>query len=153
LTSVGLVLLVLGLHERLRAASPALSAAAGAFGYLGAGLLILNWGYQYAEFHRIGISAPAFAERTVATNVVYDATNNTAFFALGVWILLVSWAALRRGGAPRWLAYAGVLVGALNLAALFGVPFGLLLNIVWFIAIGVTLLQQRSTALEAANAR
>ena len=80
-------------------------------------------------------------------------TINTAFFALGVWILLISWAALRRGGLPRWLAYVGVLAGALNLAALFYVPFSLLLNIVWFIAIGVTLIQQRSTALEVASAR
>jgi len=46
LTSLGLALLVLGLHERLRASSPALSAAASVFGYLGTGLLILNWSYQ-----------------------------------------------------------------------------------------------------------
>jgi hypothetical protein len=145
LASVGLILLVLGLHERLRTNSPALAAAASTFGYLGVGLLILNWSYQFAEFHRIGLATAAFAERTVATNVVYDATNNTAFLALGVWMLLLSWAGILRGGLPKPLAYFGLLAGALNLAALFNVPFGLLLNIIWYIAIGVVLLRQPTT--------
>jgi Domain of unknown function (DUF4386) len=67
LSSVGvsvsavLIVLVLALHERLRAASPALVAAATAFGYLGAGLLLLNWSFQHAPFSLIGSAPPALA--------------------------------------------------------------------------------------------
>jgi hypothetical protein len=153
LASVVLIMLVLALHERLRATSPALSAAASAFGYLGTGLLILNWSYQYAEFQTIGRAVPRFAEQTVPTGVMYTATNGSAFLVLGVWMLLLSWAALRQGGLPRSLAYFGLLAGALNLAALFDVPFGPLLNIIWFVAVGVVLLQRRSVATQAGSAR
>jgi hypothetical protein len=109
LASMGLIMLVLGLHERLRASSPALSAAVSAFGYLVVGLLILNWSYQYAEFHTIGLASPTFAVQTVSTGVLYDATDNSAFLALGVWMLLLSWVALRRGGLAKPLAYVGVV--------------------------------------------
>jgi hypothetical protein len=143
-----LIVLALALDERLRAGSPALVAGATAFGYLGAGLLLLKWSFQHASFTMIGSASAAFAASRVP-GVWYDATNRSAFLALGLWMLLLSWAALRRGGLPRALAYVGVLAGALNVAAIFDVPFGLLLIAVWFVAVGVALWQRRPTVSRA----
>jgi len=150
LTSVVMILLVLALHERLRTASPALSAAASAFGNLGTGLLVLNWLVQYAMFSMIGSVTPAFAEQAFpAVGVIFNMTSGGAHFTLGLWTLLISTAVIRRGGFPRALAYFGLLVAVLDMAALFGVPFGELFDGIWFIALGVILFQNRSVAIQA----
>jgi hypothetical protein len=70
----------------------------------------------------------------------------------GIWVLLISWAALRAGGLPKVLNYLGVVVGAAGivsivppLAEMFIYIFALG-QIVWFIWLGITLLRGRTSA-------
>ena len=72
----------------------------------------------------------------------------------GLWVLLVSWAALRVGGLPRALNYLGVVSGVAGLITVvpvlgeLGAIFGLGL-IVWFVWLGIVML--RSNPGEAAQ--
>ncbi|MGB7095408.1 MAG: hypothetical protein WBD62_12270, partial [Anaerolineales bacterium] len=65
----------------------------------------------------------------------------------GIWILLLSWAALRAGELPRILNYLGVAVGVAGiisvvpaLAEIFIYIFALG-QIVWFIWLGIVMLR------------
>ena len=74
-----------------------------------------------------------------------------AIFDLFMWVLLISWAALRGGGLPRLLNYFGLLVslagvitivpGLSDVGAIFGLG-----SIVWFAWVGIVLLRSRSNA-------
>jgi hypothetical protein len=81
----------------------------------------------------------------------------------GLWVLLVSLAALRAGGLPKGLNLFGLLIGAVGILSL--VPgltdltgvFGLS-QIIWFVWLGIVLLQssrsvssQRLTSAFEAN--
>jgi len=66
----------------------------------------------------------------------------------GLWTLLVSWAALRTGGLPRFLNYLGLVVGLVGLVStipglsdLVGI-FGMS-QLVWFVWLGIILSRQR----------
>lgn len=69
----------------------------------------------------------------------------------GIWVLLVSWAALRAGAFPRVLNYLGVVIGVAGI--LSTVPalimltdvFGLT-QIVWFIWLGIVMLRTSPSA-------
>ena len=69
----------------------------------------------------------------------------------GVWILLVSWAALQTGGLSKALNYLGVVIGVAGI--LSAIPalgmltdiFGLT-QIVWFIWLGIVMLRSRTSA-------
>lgn len=67
-------------------------------------------------------------------------------FLGGLWVSLVSWAALRSGGLPRALNYLGLVVGLFGL--LSALPGLLMLNglfgmsqIAWFVWPGIVLLR------------
>ena len=60
----------------------------------------------------------------------------------GLWVLLVSWVALRSGALPKALGWFGVVIGVAGLASVVpplhdaAIAFGLL-QIVWFVWVGV----------------
>ncbi len=65
----------------------------------------------------------------------------------GLWVLLISWAALRTGGFPRTLNYLGVVIGVAGLLTvvpalgeLGGAIFGLG-SIAWFVWLGIVMLR------------
>jgi hypothetical protein len=70
----------------------------------------------------------------------------------GLWVLLVSWAALRAGGLPRALNFYGVVIGVAGLFSIvpalevLGVIFGLG-SIVWFAWVGIVMLRGRPSAV------
>jgi hypothetical protein len=66
--------------------------------------------------------------------------RNGGSFAAGLWVLLLSPAALRRGGPPRALSYYGAFAGAVNIAALFGAPISFVVAVPWNLWIGLVLL-------------
>jgi len=141
--------IVLALYGRLRALSPGLIATATFFGAIGTAMLLLNAIGQYAEFHAFSSLSTTVAEQAQPYgSIAYDATNEAGEVGLGLWALLLSWAVVSRGGLPRWLGYFGLLVGAADLLMLIGLPIGLLLSIVWFIAVGVVLLRAPSVAAQ-----
>ncbi len=67
----------------------------------------------------------------------------------GVWVLLVSWAALRTAVLPRALNYLGLTAGAAGLITVIpaleavGAVFGIGL-IIWFAWVGVVLLKEET---------
>jgi len=156
-TLVGLVLIisslvvapvVLALRARLRDLSPGLVGAATLFGAIGAALLLLNAVGQYAEFREFGLVPRLVAEQAEPyANIAYAATTGAAQIGLGLWTLLLSWVALKHGGLPRWLGYAGLLIGVAYFAVLAGPPIGQLLSIPWFVTVGITLMRSPTAML------
>lgn len=146
-----LVVLSLALHERLAGGSSALVRTATAFGLIWAGLVIAS-----GMIYNIGM------ETVVALNAADPAQAATVWLAIeavftglgggvevvgGIWVLLLSWAALRNGGLPRPLNYFGLLVSAAGLVTVVpalgeigAMAFGLS-QIVWFAWLGIALLR------------
>jgi Domain of unknown function (DUF4386) len=152
---VFLVVLVLALHERLKAGSPAMAQTAAAFGLIWAGLVIAS---GMLIINDLGVVAdlydkdPAQAATVwLALSSVEEGLGGAIELPGGLWVLLLSLAALRAGGLPRALNYLGVVIGAAGiltvvpaldvLAAVFGLGF-----IVWFVWVGIVMLRSRPGA-------
>jgi hypothetical protein len=145
-----LVVLLLALHERLKAGSPAMVQAATAFGLIWAVVvfasgMVFNIGME-TVIDLLG-KDPAQAESVwLAVNSVSIGLGGGNEIVGALWILLLSWAALRAGGLPRALNYLGVVIGVAGLLTLvpaleiMGVIFGLG-SIVWFVWVGIVMLR------------
>jgi hypothetical protein len=151
-----LVVLALALYERLKTGSPAIMQTATAIGLIWAGVVIAS-----GMICNIGIDNvvdlygqdPAQAASVwVAIDSVRDGLGGGNEIVGGLWLLLVSWAALRAGGLPRALNYLGVVIGVAGI--LSAVPplggltdvFGLS-QIVWFIWLGIVMLRSSPSAV------
>ena len=145
-----LVVLVLALYDRLKTSSPAIMQVATAIGLIWAGLVIAS-----GMIANIGIenvvnlynTDPAQAAPVwVAIDSVRDGLGGGNEIVGGVWILLVSWAALQAGGLSKALNYLGVVIGAAGILSAFpglrdvGMIFGVF-QIVWFIWLGIVMLR------------
>ncbi len=151
---VFLAVLALALHERLKLAAPATMQVATAFALVWVGLVIAS-GFVFnvgaADAAALYGSDPAGAASMLAAiGAVQDGLGGGVELVGGLWVLLLSWAALRRGGLPAALNYLGVVVGVAGiltvippLGELGGMVFGLG-QIVWFVWLGVVLLRARS---------
>lgn len=148
---VVLAVLALALHRRLQEGSPALVTAATAVGLLWAFALVasglvFNAGMAAAVGLHPGDPAGATALWQAVEPVANGLGGSGGEFLGGLWVLLVSVAALRAHGLPRTLGWLGLAVGAVGLASV--VPplgdavyaFGLL-QIVWFAWLGAALLR------------
>ena len=150
-----LVILALALNERLKTSAPAMMQIATAIGLIWAGVVIAS-----GMIANIGIenvvnlynTDPAQAAPVwVAIDSVRDGLGGGNEIIGGVWILLVSWAALQTGELSKALNYLGVVIGVAGilsaipvlgeLASVFG-----LTQIVWFIWLGVTMLRKSKSA-------
>ena len=147
---IALVPVVLVLRERLRPGSPGFAQAAGAFGLIWAGLVLAAGMVSniaigtIADLHD---TDPAAAEPVwSALDSVQNGLGGGNEIAGGVWVLLVSMAALTTAVLPRALNYLGLAAGAAGLVTVIpaleavGAVFGLGL-IVWFAWVGVVLLE------------
>ena len=147
---VFLVVLLLALHERLKAGSPAMVQTATAFGLIWAAVVFAS-----GMVFNIGMETvidlygkdPAQAESVwLAVNSVSIGLGGGNEVIGALWILLLSWAALRAGGLPRALNYFGVVISVAGLLTLvpalemMGVIFGLG-SIVWFVWVGIAMLR------------
>lgn len=150
-----LVVLVLALYERLKAVSPAMMQTATAFGLIWAGLVIASG--MIANIGT-GIVVDLYAKDPtqagwawLAIEAVVDGLGGGNEFVGALWVLLISWVALRGGGLPRVLNYLGVLIGVAGIVTIvpalgeLGAVFGLGL-IVWFIWVGIVLLRSKPGA-------
>lgn len=147
---VALVPLVLALYERLRDAEPLLAQASAAFGLIWAGLvlaagMVANVGLDTVS--DLEGSDPGSAETVwSALDSVENGLGGGNEVVGGVWVLLVSVAALRTAVLPRGLGYLGIVSGAAGIVTVIpgltdvGAIFGLGL-IAWFAWAGVTLLR------------
>jgi Domain of unknown function (DUF4386) len=147
---VFLVVLAQALYERLKVGSPALAQIATAFGLIWAGLVIAS-----GMVANIGASTivslyekdPAQAASVWLTlQFVVNGLGGGNEIVGGLWVLLISWAALRMGGLPRALNYLGVVVSVAGLLTVIpvlgdlGAIFGLG-TIVWFAWLGIVMLR------------
>jgi hypothetical protein len=152
---VVLVVLVLALHARLKNGSPAIMQTATAFGLIWAGLVIAS-----GMIANIGNSTVVglFSENQdqavslwLAIITVQEALGGGNEIVGGLWVLLLSWAALRAGNLPKALNYIGALVGLAGILTV--VPaFDVLMDvfglgqIVWFAWLGIVMLREKPSA-------
>jgi len=147
-----LIALSLALYDRLKSDSPAIMQVATSIGIIWAGSLIasgmvLNAGI--APVVALYAEDPAQAALTWQgiESVANGLGNANGEILGGLWVLLVSLAALRAGGLPKGLNILGLLVGAVGIISLIprftevmvGV-FGLS-QIIWFVWLGIILLR------------
>jgi hypothetical protein len=152
---VVLVVLVLAMHARLKKGSPAIMQTATAFGLIWAGLVIAS-----GMIANIGNSTVVglFSENQdqavalwLAIVTVQEALGGGNEIVGGLWVLLLSWAALSAGKLPKVLNYIGVLVGLAGILTV--VPaFDVLMDvfglgqIVWFAWLGIVMLRENPSA-------
>jgi hypothetical protein len=149
---VFLVVLALALYERLKAGSPAMAQTATAFGLIWAGLVIAS---GMLIINDLGVVVDLYGQDSARAASVWltlssveEGLGGGVELPGGLWVLLLSWAALRAGGLPRALNYLGVVIGAAGLLtvvpaldaleAVFGLGF-----IVWFVWVGIVMLRDR----------
>jgi len=156
LFGLGLAVLALALHARLKDAAPVLAQAATAVGLIWAVVLvasglIFNAGMAAVAGLRGTDPAQAVAAWQAIEPVAQGLGGSGGELLGGLWVLLVSAAALRTSGLPRALGWFGVAIGAAGVLsvvpALGDVAYGFgLLVIVWFAWLGVVMLRTPSRA-------
>ena len=154
-----LVVLSLALHERLQGHKSAVARTATAFGLIWATLVIAS-GMIYNVGMETAVSLYAQNPEQAATvwlaiESVFNGLGGGVEVVGGIWVVLLSVAALRNGGLPRAFNIFGLLVGAAGLVTVMpalseigGMVFGLT-QIVWFAWLGIAML--RSATDEAAE--
>lgn len=153
--SVFLVVLAIALYERLKSGSRALVQMATAFGLIWAGLVIAS-----GMIFNVGIDTVVdlYGKDPVQAASVWSAIGSVQEglgggneIVGGLWVLLISWAALRTGGLPKALNYLGVAIavaGILTVVPTLGVltdVFGLS-QIVWFAWLGIVMLRDSQSS-------
>jgi hypothetical protein len=145
---VFMVPLALALHERLKDKTPALMQIARAFGLIWAttiicsGMVIINDLKVVTSLYN---QDPTRATTVwLALSAVEEGLGGAIELPGGLWILLVSWAALLLNQFPKWLNLLGIVVGMAGIATLIpsldnaSYAFGLG-AIVWFVGVGISL--------------
>jgi hypothetical protein len=155
--AVFLVVLTLALYERLKTDAPAMMQIATALGIIWATLVIAS-----GMIFNIGMdnvvslygTDPAQATTVwLAIESVSNAIGGGNEMLGGLWMLLISWAALQTRGLPKVLNYLGLAIGAAGILSALpelgdvGLIFGLG-QIVWFVWLGIVMLRQSQRAVQ-----
>ncbi len=153
--AIFLVVLTLALYERLKADSPAMMKTVAAVGMIWATVVIAS-----GMIFNIGMDTvvnlydkdPAQATTVwIVIGTVCNGIGGGNEILGGLWMLLISWVALQSEKLPKTLNYLGIIVGLAGvLSALpglsdVGLIFGLI-QIIWFIWLGVFMLRNNSKA-------
>ena len=156
-----LAVLALALHARLKDGAPTLAQTATAVGLIWAVVLvasglIFNAGVAAVAGLHATDPAQAVAAWQAVEPVAQGLGGSGGELLGGLWVLLVSVAALRAGSLPRVLSWFGVAIGAAGalsvVPALSDVAYGFgLLVIVWFAWLGIALLRSPSRAVAPAG--
>jgi len=156
-----LAVLALALHARLKDDAPTLAQAATAVGLIWAVMLvasgmIFNAGMTAVVDLHGADPAQAVAAWQSIEPVAQGLGGSGGELLGGLWVLLVSVAALRTGSLPKALSWLGVAIGAAGVLsvvpALNDVAYGFgLLVIVWFAWLGVAMLRAPSRAAAPAG--
>ena len=149
---VFLVILALALYDRLKAGSPAIAQVATVFGLIWAVLVftsgfITNHGLNVVVDLYGKDPAQAATVKLLLDTVTLGIDSSDRFLGC-LWVLLISWAAMRAGGLPKALNYLGMVLGVAGLISTaapvlkdLGVAFGLGI-IVWWIWLGIVMLRR-----------
>ena len=152
LFGIFLAVLVLALHERLKGNASALSQIASVFGVVWVGLVIAS-----GMIANIGLSAvielsTKYPEQAMtvwrAINTVVEGLGGGNEVVGGLWVLLLSIAALKANELPRLLNFFGLLIGFVGILTIYPADilteiFGLG-QIVWFAWLGIFMLMKPS---------
>jgi hypothetical protein len=158
-----LVVVALALYERLKDGEPVVMQISTVLGIIWAGLIIGSGNLMMHGFGQIAqlyVANPAQVEAVLmALGIVENGIVSANELIGGLWVLLLSWAALRTGKLNKGLNYLGILIGISGILTL--IPpiaeatqtfFGLSM-IIWFAWLGIVLWRTRlSTAAENQNA-
>src|SRR5665647_1147062 len=150
LTPTGLIHL-----DKYRAGSPSIAAVGGAVGLIWACMLVasgLVFNYGAAAVVDLYEKSPAQAVSAwQAIEPVAQGLGSAQGELLGgLWVLLVSVAALRTAALPKALNWLGILTGTAGIASVIPVllnarlVFGML-QIVWFIWVGIAMFRTRAS--------
>ena len=149
-----LAVLVIGLYERLKHTNNPVVIIGSLFGVIWVGLVIAsgmisNIGLAHAIDLMDANPEKAF-DMWIIVSVITESIGGGNELVGGLWVLLISVAAIQEGWLPRILNYLGCLVGIAGIATiypdeLFTEIFGVS-QIVWFIWLGVCLLTQEDTS-------
>ncbi len=150
-----LVVLSLALHERLKASSPAMMQTATVFGLFWALVVIASGMIFITGMNTVidlyGTDPAQAATVWLAIDAVFEGIGGGVELLGGLWILLVSWAALRGGVFPKALNYFGAAIGVAGILTVIPAlevltdVFGLT-QIVWFVWLGIIMLRSSSSA-------
>ncbi|UCH10228.1 MAG: DUF4386 family protein [Fidelibacterota bacterium] len=154
--AVFLVVLGLALYDRLKAGSCALAQTATVFAMIWACVIIAAGMIHNAGMeHVVDLydKNPAQAATVwLAIDSVFAGLGGSNEVIGGIWILLISWAALRAGELPKVLNYLGAVIGIAGivsvvppLAEIFIYIYALG-EIVWFIWLGIVMLRGSPSA-------
>jgi hypothetical protein len=148
-----IVVLALALFERLKGSAPGLAQVATAFGLIWATLVMgsgmianINLGETVALFP---IDPENATEHWKVLNTVEEGLGGGNEIVGSLWVVLLSWAAMRGATGPRALNILGLVIGVAGLAtiipvlsdtgaAIFGLGF-----ILWFIWVGFVLMRDQ----------
>jgi len=147
---VALVVLVVALHERLKARSASLMHIATAFGLIWAGLVIASGMVTSVGLETVAAlydRDPAQADSVwLAVGAIQEGLGGGVEIVGGIWVLLIGVVSLRYRVSPRALGYLGVAVGMFGILTIvpslgeLGAAFGLG-QIVWFAWMGTLMLK------------
>lgn len=149
----GIVLsvLVVGLHEKLKHTNNPVVTIGSLFGVIWVGLVIASGMISNIGLdHAIGLmdkSPEKALEMWVLVSVITESLGGGNEIVGGLWVLLISIAAMRAGWLPRGLNWLGIFVGLAGVATvypddIFTELFGLS-QIVWFFWLGMCLLSKK----------
>lgn len=158
--AVFLVVLALALYDRLKASAPALAQTATAFALIWASLVIASGTIFIVGAESVAelFSTDPTQAATIwlAIEIVFGGLSGLELVG-GMWVLLISWAALQAGVFPKLLNYLGLAIavagiisvvpGLSNVVMIFGLG-----QIVWFAWLGIVMLRGGSSEVEKLSA-
>jgi hypothetical protein len=154
--ALGVVALVL--YDRLRGDAPFVARVAAAVGLLWSAALVMSG--LVTTYGMTTIEALAKTDRAQAA-LAWQAIEPVALglggaggeLLGGLWVLLVSWVVLRGGALSKAFGWLGVVIGVVGLISVVptlhdaAIVFGLL-QIAWFVWLGLALLRTKEAAAE-----
>jgi Domain of unknown function (DUF4386) len=155
---VVLAVLSLTLYRRMKDGAPVIMQAATVVGLIWAFVLVasglvFNFGMETVATLYAGDPDKAMAAWQAIEPVTEGLGGAGGEILGGLWVLLVSWAALRTGGLPKVLGWLGVAIGLVGIVSVIpalrdaGMVFGML-QIVWLVWTGVVMLRTSERAVE-----
>jgi len=145
-----LAVLVVGLHEKLKLTNDPMVKVGSVFGVVWVVLVIAsgmlaNIGLTHA-INLMDLSSEKAFDMWRMISVLIESLGGGNELVGGLWVLLISIAALKANEFPRGLNYLGIVVGVSGIATIypddiFTEIFGIT-QIVWFVWLGISMLSQ-----------
>ena len=159
---VCMIFLSLALHERLKAGAPVLAQAVTIFGLIYAvlviviGTLSINDLNTVVKLHGENPAQAATVWLTLDSVETGLGAGGGETIIIGLWFLLLGWAALQARALPRLLNYLGVVIGLAGILYVFTGSAALLaVNglglIIWFAWLGIVMLRRSPVSAASRN--